>query len=103
MQQAIRAAKAGDWRTDGDGVVVGSETLEEPLGLQPGEFELETVVDESAGTERAVAVIDGGFLVLDTHLTPELQAEGTARDVIRAIQQAARTRTSWSRTGSAPW
>ncbi|MCT1358030.1 isoleucine--tRNA ligase [Rothia kristinae] len=88
VQQVIRAAKAGDWRTDGDGVVVGSETLEEPLGLQPGEFELETVVDESAGAERAVAVIDGGFLVLDTHLTPELQAEGTARDVIRAIQQA---------------
>lgn len=26
--------------------------------------------------------------MLDTHLTPELEAEGVARDVVRAVQQA---------------
>ena len=30
----------------------------------------------------------GGFLVLDTELTDELRAEGVARDMVRAIQQA---------------
>jgi isoleucyl-tRNA synthetase len=29
----------------------------------------------------------GGFVLLDTTVTPELAAEGLARDVIRAIQQ----------------
>ena len=33
---------------------------------------------------------DGGFVVLDTTVTPELEAEGTARDVIRSVQQARR-------------
>ena len=30
----------------------------------------------------------GGFVVLDTAVTPELQAEGIARDLVRAVQQA---------------
>ena len=30
--------------------------------------------------------MDGGFIALDTALTDELEAEGTARDAIRAIQ-----------------
>ena len=30
----------------------------------------------------------GGFVVLDTLVTPELEAEGLARDVVRAVQQA---------------
>jgi isoleucyl-tRNA synthetase len=32
----------------------------------------------------------GGFILLDTAVTPELAAEGLARDVIRAVQQARR-------------
>ena len=32
----------------------------------------------------------GGFVVLDTASTPELEAEGLARDVVRAVQQARR-------------
>ena len=31
-----------------------------------------------------------GFVILDTAVTPELAAEGLARDVIRAVQQARR-------------
>ena len=30
----------------------------------------------------------GGFVVLNTEVTPELEAEGLARDMVRAIQQA---------------
>jgi len=29
---------------------------------------------------------DGSFVILDTELTPELEAEGLARDVIRVVQ-----------------
>ena len=32
----------------------------------------------------------GGFVVLDTAVTPELAAEGVARDLVRAVQQARR-------------
>ena len=31
-----------------------------------------------------------GFVILDTEVTPELAAEGLARDVVRAVQQARR-------------
>jgi len=32
----------------------------------------------------------GGFVVLDTAVTRELEAEGVARDLVRAVQQARR-------------
>lgn len=85
VQQVIRATKAGDWSvTEDGGVVAGSVALEE------GEYELVTVVDDAAASSaRAVTVLPGGgFLVLDTELTDELRAEGVARDMVRAIQQA---------------
>ncbi|MFN3708406.1 isoleucine--tRNA ligase [Microcella sp.] len=80
VQQVIQAAKAGDWSVDGETVVVGGVPLVE------GEYTLELdLADENA----AVAFLPGGgFALLDTTLTPELEAEGLARDAVRAIQQA---------------
>ncbi|MDO4918436.1 isoleucine--tRNA ligase [Kocuria sp.] len=85
VQQVIRATKAGDWSLAADGGVVAGG-----VALQEGEYELATVVDDAAASAaRAVTVLPGGgFLVLDTALTDELRAEGVARDVVRAIQQA---------------
>ena len=56
------------------------------VDLIEGEYSLDlTVADASV----AVAFLDeGGFVVLDTTGTPELAAEGVARDVVRAVQQA---------------
>ena len=80
VQQVIQAAKAGDWSADGDGVIVGG------IALEPGEFSLEL---ELADPTAAVAFLPGGgFVLLDTAVTPELAAEGLARDVVRAVQQA---------------
>jgi isoleucyl-tRNA synthetase len=80
VQQVIAAAKAGDWTLDGDAVVVGG------VALEPGEFTLELELDDPAA---AVSFLPGsGFVLLDTRVTPELEAEGLARDVIRAVQQA---------------
>ncbi len=79
VQQVIRAAKSGDWSVDGEGRVVAGG-----VGLEEGEYTLETVVTEGA---RAVAVLSaGGFVVLDTEVTPELEAEGWVRDLVRQIQ-----------------
>ncbi|WP_431229310.1 isoleucine--tRNA ligase [Paenarthrobacter nicotinovorans] len=84
VQQAIKGSKSGDWSVN-DGVVVAGG-----LELEPQEYTLETVVSESAdGGSASVAVLPGGgFVVLNTEVTPELAAEGLARDMVRAIQQA---------------
>ena len=89
VQGVIRAAKDGGWRELGDGqvaVTVDGATVP----LEPGEFELTTVVDAHAGAEVAAAVLPGGagFVVLDLALDDELRAEGVARDVVRAVQDA---------------
>jgi len=87
VQTAIRGSKSGDWSVVEDGTVTSGG-----LSLQEGEFTLETVVDQGASDgERAVAMLPrGGFVVLDTTVSPELAQEGLANDVIRAVQQARR-------------
>ena len=78
VQTVIQAAKAGDWAPQGDTVVVGG------LELIEGEFDLEL---RAADESTAITFLPGGgFVLLDTMTTPELEAEGLARDVIRAIQ-----------------
>ncbi|HET8599691.1 MAG TPA: isoleucine--tRNA ligase [Segeticoccus sp.] len=86
VQAAIRGAKGGDWSVGDDGIVVaGGHALLE------GEYTLETVAGDSAGGTTATGMLPGsGFVVLDTEVTPELAAEGLARDVVRAVQQARR-------------
>lgn len=83
VQQVIPASKRGEWEVRGENVVVGG------VELLPGEFSLElTVADEAS----AIAFVSGGgFVLLDTQTTPALEAEGLARDVIRAVQQARKT------------
>jgi isoleucyl-tRNA synthetase len=87
VQTAIRAAKAGDWTVADDGTVTSGG-----LTLEAGEFTLETVVDHGAGRgDRAVGMLPGGgFVVLNTAVSPELAEEGLANDLIRAVQQARR-------------
>jgi isoleucyl-tRNA synthetase len=80
VQQVIAATKAGDWSVV-DGVVTAGG-----IALVEGEYDL---VLDVADTAVAVSFLGaGGFVVLDTVITPELEAEGLARDVVRAVQQA---------------
>src|SRR6476619_2736516 len=86
VQQAIKGSKSGDWSVDADGLVTSGG-----LALEPQEYTLETVVAEAAegaGSRAAAVLPGGGFVVLNTEVTPELEAEGAARDMVRAIQQA---------------
>jgi len=101
VQLAIKGSKSGDWSMSEDGTVVAGG-----LALVEGEYSLEAVVGDAGSTEGAVAdraageshvssrvtamLPHNGFVVLDTTVTPELAAEGLARDVIRAVQQARR-------------
>ncbi len=79
VQQVIAASKKGDWsETDGKVIAGGIELLPEEYSLQL-----------AGGDENsAIGILPGGFLILDTELDDELQAEGMARDAIRHIQQA---------------
>lgn len=55
--------------------------------LQPNEFLLELSTTDS---ETATGLLPGGFIILDTKVTPELEDEGIARDIVRHVQQARR-------------
>ncbi|MTH68999.1 isoleucine--tRNA ligase [Agromyces bracchium] len=83
VQQAIQAARGGDWSLDGDVVVAGG------IALEPGEYDL--VLEASGGADGGNALgllADGGFAILDVRTTPELEAEGLARDIVRAVQES---------------
>lgn len=81
VQQAIAGSKSGDWSEVGGVVTAGG------IALEAGEYELATVIGGEGDDAVAAAVLPGGgFVALDTTLTPELEAEGYARDLVRAIQ-----------------
>jgi isoleucyl-tRNA synthetase len=82
VQEVIRAVKAGDWVTSGDGISAAG------VELEPGEYDLKL----TAADPDSTAALPGhaGLIALDTRVTPELAAEGTARDVVRIVQQARR-------------
>jgi isoleucyl-tRNA synthetase len=85
VQTAIKGSKSGDWSVAEDGTVTsGGLTLEE------GEYTLETVAGSADDGAATGMLPHGGFVVLDTVVTPELAAEGLARDLVRAVQQARR-------------
>ncbi len=86
-QKVIRAVKAGEWEARSDGVVVAGG-----IELLPGEFTERLVPAGGAGGQTVTTALPGssGLVVLDTVVTPGLAAEGTARDVVRVVQQARR-------------
>ncbi|MFM6850991.1 MAG: class I tRNA ligase family protein, partial [Terrabacter sp.] len=86
VQLAIKGSKTGDWSVDADGTVTSGG-----LALVEGEYTLETVVAGDAAESGATAMLpSGGFVVLDTRVSPALATEGLARDLVRAVQQARR-------------
>ena len=84
VQKVIADVKAGHWSASASGIDVAGHTLAD------GEFEW---VPRLAREDMAVEFLkSGGFVLLDTDLTPELEAEGLARDIIRAVQQERKNR-----------
>ena len=80
VQAAIKAVKAGDAVVNADGTLTAG-----PAVLRPEEYSSRLV---AADPEYTTALPDGGGLVvLDGTVTPELEAEGWARDLIRELQE----------------
>lgn len=89
VQEVIRASKEGNWHvSDGAPVVQLSDG---PFALEGEEFTLETVLSDEVASDdaqiQAQMLPQGGFVVLDLTLTPDLINEGLARDLIREIQE----------------
>lgn len=83
VQQAIQAARSGDWSLDGETVIAGG------IPLEPGEYDLVLEAGGAGEGGNALGLLaDGGFVILDVRTTPELEAEGLARDVVRAVQES---------------
>ncbi|WP_433610306.1 isoleucine--tRNA ligase [Dactylosporangium sp. CA-139114] len=82
VQQVIKAVKAGDWSQAGGVVTAGGVELSE------GEYDLKLVAADP--TQSAPLPGGEGVVVLDSTVTPQLSAEGVARDLVRVIQQARR-------------
>jgi len=81
MQKVIGAVRAGNWSRREDGTVVAGGRE-----LADDEFDLRlTPADPSSA--RALPG-NNGLVVLDTAVTPELESEGLARDVVRLVQVA---------------
>ncbi|TXG91391.1 isoleucine--tRNA ligase [Rhodococcus rhodnii] len=83
VQTVIKAVKAGDWHEEADGTVVAAG-----IALEPAEFTRKLVAVEPESTAALPA--GTGVVVLDSHVTEELEAEGWAKDRIRELQEARR-------------
>jgi isoleucyl-tRNA synthetase len=81
-QAVFAAARSGDWRLEDDGVEVAGQRL------GADEFTLAIRARDEATTR----VLDSGLgaVSVDTRVTPGLEREGLARDVIRLVQTARR-------------
>jgi isoleucyl-tRNA synthetase len=82
VQEVIKAVKAGNVERRGDCVIAAG------VELEAGEYEVRL----AAAHPESTSALPGntGLVELDTSVTPELAAEGTARDVVRVVQQARR-------------
>jgi len=83
VQAVIKAVKSGNWTTSPSGAVVAGG-----IELRAGEYERRLVSKDPGAAGELPG--SSGIVVLDTAVTPELEAEGLARDLVRVIQQARR-------------
>ena len=81
MQAVFAAQRSGEWTMSEDGQVSIGDVV-----LEPSQYQLRI----RAKTGEATGSFDNGrgVIALDTDVTPELQAEGWARDVVRLVQNA---------------
>jgi isoleucyl-tRNA synthetase len=82
MQTVLEAAREGDWQAAPGGVMVAGERL------GPTEHTIELTPKEGVHCQALSG--NDALVTLDPTLDPALEAEGRARDLVRAVQQARR-------------
>lgn len=82
VQHVIAGARAGLWEENDGTVIVDG------IALEPAEYDLALETTGRPEGEALAIVPSGGFVLLDTRTTPELESEGLARDAIRVVQEA---------------
>jgi isoleucyl-tRNA synthetase len=81
----MTAARAGDFTDNGDGTALVAGFL---LGEGEFELQLQSRDGEASGAVRS----NDAVVVLDVEVTPELAAEGVARDLVRALNDLRKER-----------
>ncbi len=81
VQTVFGAAKRGEWELQPDGSVNIAGHV-----LTSDEFDL--AVNPAEGVTAAALPSNDAVVVLDIDVTPDLEREGVARDIVRAIQEA---------------
>lgn len=81
MQGVIRAVKVGEWSLSPTGAVVAD-------GVELLDTEVERRLVSRGSGAAAELPANSGLVLLDLEVTPELAAEGVARDLVRSIQRA---------------
>lgn len=83
MKEILPASKKGAWEQTPEGLVKIADEV-----LHPSEYQMQ-LEPKPAYKDKAQAIATNDALViLDLAITPELEAEGRARDMVRMIQQA---------------
>ena len=82
MKEILPASKKGEWKVENGIVVIAGEAL------QPGEYQLSLDPKPDYADKAQPLSSNDALVILDTTITPELEAEGRARDLVRMIQQA---------------
>ncbi len=84
IKEITAAAKSGDWQK-----ISEKEIAIADVNLIDDEFELKLAVKNIDETKFAVAALSSNdyLVLLDVQITKDLEDEGIARDIVRAVQQ----------------
>lgn len=82
MKQILPASKKGEWKQANGTVEIAGEAL------LPGEYILQLEPKPDFKDRSQPLSTNDALVILDTAITPELEAEGLARDLVRMVQQA---------------
>ncbi|EGD55871.1 isoleucine--tRNA ligase [Gordonia neofelifaecis] len=89
VQRAIKAVKSGNWEFGSDAETGEQTVVADGIELKGEEFSRKLVAVAPDSTAEMPG--GGGLVVLDTAVTPELEAEGWAKDRVRELQDARRS------------
>lgn len=82
MKQVIPASKKGEWEMKAGRLHIAGIELDE------GEYTLQLEPKADYKTNAQALSTNDALVILDVNVTPELEAEGIARDLVRMVQEA---------------